>query len=429
MRLKIGILGGAEMARMLAPAGYPLGMSFRIYDPSPDTCAGQVVADHVAAGFDDKAALRRFAEGLDVVTYEWENVPVEAVRFLSPLVRVEPSLGALEVAQDRFLEKSLFRKLNIDTAPYAAVDSLDDLRTAAGVVGLPAVLKTRRLWYDGKGQFKLESMVDIEPAWRALGGEPLILEGFVPFRRELSILAVSGRWKGASSGAVSWRRISFQQGGPGPIVTRLTRQSQDRVPPRILDAIERARQAASLRSQKEWTSLMRGEVDFYPLVENVHRDGILRTSRAPAPDVTPQMQAEAESIAARIMGATYYIGVLAIELFEHEGRLLANEMAPGVHNSGHWTIEGAETSQFENHLRAVLGLPLGSTAARGVSAMLNLIGATPDPAAVLAVPGAHLHLYGKAPAPGRKLGHLTLRADEPGDLRRLLASLERLLQE
>ena len=409
------------MARMLAPAGYPLGMSFRIYDPSPDACAGQVVADHVAAGFDDKAALRRFAEGLDVVTYEWENVPVEAVRFLSPLVRVEPSVGALEVAQDRFLEKGLFRKLNIDTAPYAAVDSLDDLRAAAGVVGLPAVLKTRRLEEDGKGQVKLESMVDIEPAWRALSGEPLILEGFVQFERELSILAARGPVRPTP---MSVSRMNLQgQTAQGNLVTA----SGSPAPGDWLrEQMRRLRAGSAPRA----LSLAFGGADlvFYPVVENVHSEGILRTSRAPAPNLAPELQAEAEDIAALVMEATGYIGVLAIELFEHEGRPLANEMAPRVHNSGHWTIEGAETSQFENHLRAICGLPLGPTAVRGHSAMVNLIAHVPESDALLRVPGTHLHLYGKEPRRGRKIGHITVRVDDAATIESSLSRIGRLIE-
>ncbi len=366
--MKVGILGGGQLGRMLALAGYPLGLSFRILDPARDACAGQVVPDHVVAGFDDKAALARFAEGLDVITYEWENVPVEAVRYLSRLVKVYPPLEALEVSQDRLLEKSLFRKIGIETAPYAAVDSLDALRQAVEVTGLPAILKTRRLGYDGKGQYKLDAAADMEPAWQAVGGSASILEGFVPFTRELSILAVRGRTRGDRS------------------------------------------------------------TSFYPLIENVHRDGILRTSRAPAPGVTSELQMEAEGIVARVMEATDYAGLLAIELFEHEGRLLANEMAPRVHNSGHWTIEGAETSQFENHIRAVCGFSLGSTELRGHSAMVNLISRAPESDSVLQIPGAHLHLYGKESRPGRKVGHITVCANEASAIENSLSQIAPLIE-
>jgi 5-(carboxyamino)imidazole ribonucleotide synthase len=227
-------------------------------------------------------------------------------------------------------------------------------------MGLPTVLKTRRMGYDGKGQVVLKSMEDAKGALESLGRQPLILEGFVPFSRELSIISVRDR---------------------------------------------------------------EGETAFYPLVENHHREGILRLSLAPAPNLSAELQAEAEGYASKMLESLQYVGVLAIELFEVEGRLLANEMAPRVHNSGHWTIEGAETSQFENHLRAIAGLPLGSTAAVGYSAMINIIGEAPDPSRVLAVPGAHLHLYGKAPRRGRKLGHVTLRANEAETLRANMKAL------
>jgi 5-(carboxyamino)imidazole ribonucleotide synthase len=361
----VGVLGGGQLGRMLALAGYPLGLRFRFLDRAADATSGQV-GELVVGDYEDPAVLDRFAAGLTVATYEFENVPVVAARRLAERVPLFPAARALEVAQDRFAEKTLFGELGIPVAPFARVDTRADLEAAVGRLGLPAVLKTRRLGYDGKGQAVLREPGDVEAAWARLGDVPLLLEGFVRFERELSVLAARGR---------------------------------------------------------------DGQTAFYPLVENHHRDGILRKSLAPAPGLTPDLTAQAESHAARVLDALGYAGVLAIELFQEGGRLLANELAPRVHNSGHWTIEGAETSQFENHLRAVLGLPLGSTAPRGVSAMLNLIGATPDPAAVLAVPGVHLHLYGKAPAPGRKLGHLTLRADGHGDLRTLLASLERLPQE
>ena len=337
---------------MLALVGYPLGMRFRFLDPAPDSPAGHL-AEHIAARYDDRAALERFAAGLDVVTYEFENVPGEAARYLSARLPVYPPPGALTVSQDRLTEKTFFREHGIPTPDFAAVSTLDDLRAGLERVGLPAVLKTRRFGYDGKGQAVLRSPGEADAAWGALGaGErPLILEAFVAFRRELSVLAVRGRG---------------------------------------------------------------GETAFYPLVENHHREGILRLSVAPAPGLTPELQRLAEGYAGRALDALGYAGVLAIELFEVDGGLMANEMAPRVHNSGHWTTEGAETSQFENHLRAVAGLPLGSPAPRGYSAMVNIIGTLPDPAAVLAVDGTHLHLYGKEPRAGRKLGHVTVRGDDQG---------------
>ncbi len=344
----VGILGGGQLGRMLALAGYPLGLRFRVLDPAPDACAGQL-AEQMAGSYDDPGALERFAAGLSVATYEFENVPVEAARLLSRHVAVYPPPEALEAAQDRLAEKHFFRRLDIPTPAFMQVDDRASLHAAIEQLGLPAVLKTRRMGYDGKGQAILHSRAEVEGAWEMLGGggKPLILEQFVPFSRELSILAVRGG---------------------------------------------------------------SGETAFYPLVENHHREGILRLSLAPAPHLSPQLQARAEEYAGRALEALDYRGVLAIELFEVEGALWANEMAPRVHNSGHWTIEGAQTSQFANHLRACLGLPLGSTEALGHWAMLNIIGDLPNLSRVLQMPDAHLHLYGKAPRQGRKLGHITLRS-------------------
>ncbi len=333
---------------MLALAGYPLGLRFRFLDPSEDACAGQL-AEHIVGSYDDPADIERFAQGLDVVTYEFENVPVETARRLARRVAVYPPPEALEVAQDRLTEKSFFREHGIPTPPFLPLATREELSKALRTLGTPAVLKTRRFGYDGKGQAVIGSEADAGDAWFALGGKPLILEGFVPFDRELSILGVRGR---------------------------------------------------------------RGEIAFYPLVENHHREGILRLSIAPAPHISHEMQATAEGYARRVMEALDYVGVLAIELFQVGGELLANEMAPRVHNSGHWTKEGAETSQFENHLRAILGMPPGSTATRGYSAMLNIIGDIPDTSQVLRLPNTHLHLYGKEPRAGRKIGHVTLRADD-----------------
>jgi 5-(carboxyamino)imidazole ribonucleotide synthase len=342
--MNVGVLGGGQLGRMLALAGYPLGLRFRFLDLSPLAPAGHLAELH-NGDYEDADVLERFADKLDVVTYEFENVPVASARLLAERVPVYPPARALEVAQDRLTEKTFFQSLNISTPPFVAVDSEESFRSALRQIGLPAVLKTRRMGYDGKGQIVLREPGDAEYAWRILGDVPQILEGFVPFRRELSVLSVRGR---------------------------------------------------------------SGEAAFYPLVENHHREGMLRLSLAPAPGLTAELQSQAEDYARRVLEALGYVGVLAIELFEVDGRLLANEMAPRVHNSGHWTIEGAVTSQFENHLRAVLGLPLGSTAAVGHAAMINLIGSTPPPETVLRVPRAHLHLYGKSPAAGRKLGHVTI---------------------
>jgi 5-(carboxyamino)imidazole ribonucleotide synthase len=309
---------------MLALAGMPLGLGHRFLDPSPDACAG-AVGELLVGAYDDPELLDRLADGAAAVTYEFENVPAAAALRVGAL----PGPQALEASQDRLVEKELFSRLGIPTARFG---SLEDS-------GLPALVKTRRLGYDGKGQRLVQAA---EP----LGYDELA-EELVPFSRELSLLAVRGR---------------------------------------------------------------DGETAFYPLVENVHEKGILRVSRAPAADAP---QAEAEEYGRRLLDELDYVGVLALELFEVDGRLLANELAPRVHNTGHWTIDGAATSQFENHLRAVLGLPLGATAARAPSVMVNLIGDVPPLEALLALPGAHVHLYGKEPRPGRKVGHVTLvGADE-----------------
>ena len=339
----VGVLGAGQLGRMLALAGVPMGLRFAYYDPSPDAPAAALGAFHCGR-WDDGARLDAFASACDVVTYEFENVPVDVARRIEAKRPVHPAPRALEVAQDRIHEKSLFRELGIETAPFATVDGPEDLERALATMGLPAVLKTRRDGYDGKGQRVIRDDSEAAAARSELGGSGLILEGFVPFDRELSILAARG---------------------------------------------------------------IDGSLAFWPLVENVHREGILRVSTAPAPGCDTRMTEAASSIARRVLDHLGYVGVLAIELFECGGRLLANEMAPRVHNSGHWTIEGAETSQFANHVRAVCGWPLGRTEPRGVAAMVNLVGTAPEAVDVLRIPGANLHLYDKAPRPGRKLGHVT----------------------
>jgi len=361
----IGILGAGQLGRMLALAGIPLGLRFRFLDPVIDSPAGQV-AEHIVAAYEDAQAVQRFTAGLDVLTFEFENVSLELLRSLETSVPVLPRPLALEKSQDRFIEKSFFKSLGIPTPDFAEVNSKTDLDEAVRKLGLPAVLKTRRLGYDGKGQFVLKTASDIDPAWTALGSTPLILEKWVSFQRELSVLGARGR---------------------------------------------------------------DGRTEFYPLAENHHRDGILRLSLAPAPNLMLELQAKAEGYAQSVMAALDYVGVLAIELFQVGDQLIANEMAPRVHNSGHWTIEGAVTSQFENHIRAVAGLPLGSTRAPGSSAMINIIGEMPDPKAILKVDGAHLHVYGKEPRPGRKLGHVTLVERNRGPLYEKLHLLKGLIDK
>jgi 5-(carboxyamino)imidazole ribonucleotide synthase len=362
--MRIGVLGGGQLGRMLALAGYPLGARFRHVGTAQDTSAREV-AEHINAAYEDHDALKRFADGLDVVTYESENVPLDAAQFIAGHVPVMPSLEALRVSQDRLNEKLTFAELGVPTAPYAEVASFEALRAAAPRIGYPAILKTRRMGYDGKGQFVLRGPDELPMAWERLHSTQLILEGLVPFDRELSIIAVRGR---------------------------------------------------------------RGETLFYPLVENIHADGILRVSYAPAPDAE-EIQSVAEDYATRLLDALDYVGVLAIELFQAGAQLIANEMAPRVHNSGHWTIEGAQTSQFENHVRAILGYPLGDVAPIGCSAMVNIIGRLPEPEQVLRHRDAHLHLYGKGVRPGRKLGHITLRGDESQALRRRAEELLREIAE
>ena len=347
--MRVGFLGGGQLARMMALSGIPLGIGSVFLDPAPDACAG-VAGELIVDAYDSADGLDRLAAAADVVTFEFESVPASSAERLASHVAVHPPPRALEVAQDRLYEKQLFERLGIETTGFQPVDSQANLDEAARA----GVLKTRRLGYDGKGQRVLADARDAAGAFEALGGVPLLLEDMVRFDRELSAIAVRG---------------------------------QD------------------------------GDVRCYPLVENHHAEGILRVTHAPAPDLTPGLQELGERYVAAVLDELDYVGVLALELFQVGDRLLANEMAPRVHNSGHWTIEGAQTSQFENHLRAVCGLPLGDVAARGSSTMVNLIGTVPDEAAVLAVEGAHLHLYGKAPRPGRKLGHVTVTGG--GDWRRI----------
>jgi len=360
--VNIGILGAGQLGRMLALAGYPLGLSFRFYDEVPDAPAGQL-APLVVGKFDDHAALDRFADGLDVITYEFENVPVAAVRHLAQRIAVYPPAAALDIAQDRVSEKKCFQSLGIQTAKFAAIDSEEDLKAAENSVGFPAVLKTRRMGYDGKGQAVVKSHTEATSAMHQMGGKGLILESFVNFEREFSIIAV--------------------------------------------------------RSTT-------GQTAVYPAVENVHSGGILRQSIAPAPGVSKEHVAAACKHAEAVIKSLNYVGVLAIEFFCKKDGVAANEMAPRVHNSGHWTIEGSRTSQFENHLRAILGWPLGSTEMRsGQAGMINVIGGVPDADAVLRL-GAHLHMYGKRPRAGRKLGHATIVGNAIEEsVRQLRAVIER----
>jgi 5-(carboxyamino)imidazole ribonucleotide synthase len=351
----VGILGGGQLARMMALSGAPLGLRFLVMDTVADACAGQF-APLIVGDWRDEKALGEFASRVDVTTFDFENVPAESAQWLAERVPVFPQPRALAVAQDRLAEKTLFRELGIPVPEFAAIASREDLDSAIAQLGTPCILKTRRLGYDGKGQFRIKTPADAVAAWDALGAQAttvgLILEGFIAFERELSVVAVRGR---------------------------------------------------------------DGEFRTWPLTENWHVDGVLSASLAPA-KVDAAMAQTAFDHAKKLAEALDYVGVFALELFCRDGELLANELAPRVHNSGHWTIEGSETSQFQNHLRAVLGLPLGDTRMVGLACMLNWIGSMPDAGVVLREAGGHWHDYGKEPRAGRKVGHATLRADSANDL-------------
>jgi 5-(carboxyamino)imidazole ribonucleotide synthase len=375
----VGVLGAGQLARMIALAGIPLGLDFIFLDPSADACANKL-GEHLHGDYSDPELLAQLAERADVVTYEFENVPAEVAEFLAAHTQVHPSAEALGVAQDRLIEKSFFHDLDIPTPNYAAVDSLESLELAMTTLGYPAILKSRTQGYDGKGQSLLKSADDLKPAWELLEGVPAVgrigslpiatlppslavVEAFVPFNREVSIIAV--------------RNVS-------------------------------------------------GAIVFYPLSENLHRGGILRVSECRADD---PMQQQAEIYVSRLLEELEYVGVLALELFEIDGQLVANEFAPRVHNSGHWTIEGAETSQFENHLRAILDLPLGATKPVGKAAMVNFIGGLPKTEELLKIPQAHLHLYDKSPRKGRKVAHATVRAENQQQLSELVNKLTMLANQ
>ncbi len=347
--MTIGIVGGGQLGQMLALAGYPLGLDFLFVDHSAASPAGRV-APVLTGELNDPALLRQLAQRCDVISFDWENASVSDLRTATRGTRTAPPLRALAASQDRLHEKRTFQRLGIPTTRFAAIETLVQLRRAVQRIGLPGVLKTRRLGYDGKGQYVLRTAADVEVAWQQLGTAPLLYEEFVPFDSEVSIIGVRAR-----SGAIG----------------------------------------------------------IYALNRNFHHDGILRLTVAPWPD--PRLQRAAAASLRRVLRAFSYVGVLTLEFFVRGRRLIANEMAPRVHNSGHWTIEGAVTSQFENHVRAIAGLPLGITTARGHCAMINLIGSMPPPA-LLAEPGLHWHDYGKEPRHGRKLGHLTLV--EPSAARR-----------
>jgi 5-(carboxyamino)imidazole ribonucleotide synthase len=343
----IGILGGGQLGRMLAMAAAQLGYRAHIYSPEGSGPASEVSAAWTQGRYDDGEALARFSHAVDVVTFEFENIPAEPLRRLAEHAPLHPNPAALEVAQDRLVEKQFVAKLGGTPAPFRAVASRAELDAAIAEIGAPAILKTRRFGYDGKGQARLASSADAGAAWDAIGAQPAVLEGYVRFAQEFSVIAV--------------------RTGDGAFAT-------------------------------------------WDVPDNVHVDGILATSTVPARGLIAEQALGAAALARRVADALDYVGVLTLEFFATEAGPVFNEMAPRVHNSGHWTIEGALTSQFQNHIRAICGLPLGATTLTGPAVqMRNLIGTEAnDWAAILADPGAHLHLYGKREArPGRKMGHVT----------------------
>ncbi len=362
--LRIGVLGGGQLGRMMALAGTPLNLTFSFYESTtdcPSACLGPVFGDKD----NSTASLDAFIDSADVFTYEFENIPAAWVERIAARKPVFPGVKSLATSQNRLNEKALFSKLDIPTARHAEIRSQADLEAAVTAIGLPLVIKTVTLGYDGKGQFLLRDAAQIADAWAALGTQaPLMAEAFVPFTRELSIIAV--------------------------------------------------------RDQA-------GRIRCYPLTQNVHHHGILSHSVAPAPDITPALQATAERYISAIMEELGHVGVMTLEMFDTPDGLVANETAPRVHNSGHWTIEGSHCSQFENHVRAVAGLPVGATTCEHPVAMVNIIGQHPVSAEVLAQTDVHLHLYSKSERDGRKLGHITVTGDNREELEARLRALAGIL--
>lgn len=358
----VGVLGAGQLARMLALAGYPLGLKFRFLDPTADACAFPL-GEELVGSFDDRLLLDRLGMDAQVVTYEFENVSSIGVEYLSRRVRLHPPAQALNVKQDRLREKRLFRGLGLPTAEFLAIEAENDISRVSRRLGFPMVLKTRSHGYDGKNQFVVNTEGELRRVCNGLPRGSLLAEQFVAFDREVSLIAV--------------RSVS-------------------------------------------------GETAYYPLAENIHRQGVLDSSRSRPNDPVASV---AREYAAKLLARLDYIGVLALELFQVGHELLANEFAPRVHNTGHWTIEGAETSQFENHLRAILGLPLGATGPVGSAAMVNLIQDLPDAHRVLKIPGVHLHIYGKPKRLGRKVGHLTIWGADEGKLEERLNEYSRSAAE
>jgi len=362
---RIGVLGAGQLGRMLAISGYPLGQKFGFYGSNENEPSA--LLGHMHMQSDDADSMAELVSFSDVITYESENTDVALVREIAKTTPVYPAEKSLYMSQHRGREKGLFDQLNIPCAPYQVVDTLEALKAAVEKIGLPAVLKTTTEGYDGKGQFVLKTKDQIDQAWSDIGGRELILEGFVNFQRELSMVAVRNA---------------------------------------------------------------NNEHVYYPLVQNVHHDGILRYTIAPARDVSDKVQKQAEAYMQSLLDELDHVGVLTLELFDTANGLVANEIAPRVHNSGHWTIEGAFTSQFENHVRAITGMPLGDTSPRQpVAAMINIIGKTGPVDKVLSMPKAYLHLYDKAERDARKLGHITVLAEDEDELYKHIQALSEFLPE
>ncbi|NVK22489.1 MAG: 5-(carboxyamino)imidazole ribonucleotide synthase [Kangiellaceae bacterium] len=346
--MKIGILGGGQLAQMLAQAGESLDMQFAFVAPEQDACAAPY-GKHLMYPYLDPKAKEELENWADIVTYEFESIPVPLVEALEQVKPVHPSSQALTLASDRLNEKNMFNQQGIETAKFATVDSLQDLQIAVEKVGLPAILKTRRDGYDGKGQVVLRDQSQLEAAWESLSPVACILESMVNFKREVSIVAS-----------------------------------------RNVD----------------------GDIAYYPLAENYHREGILRLSLSLQND---PKQKEAEEIIRKVMEKVGYVGTMAVELFDLGDKFAANELSPRVHNSGHWSMDGAIASQFKNHLLAIANQPLQDTSLQNATAMVNLIGAIPDKDLVAEIPNAVLYDYGKEPKPGRKVGHINISADGDND--------------
>lgn len=361
--MKIGVLGAGQLGRMLALSAYPLGHQMRflaLSEEDPSSLLGKTFIHN-----NNPEMVSNFADSSDIVTYESENTDVTIVNEISKNTKVYPSDKSLYISQHRGREKALLDTLKIPCAPYQMVNSLDDLKSAIKNIGIPSILKTATDGYDGKGQFLIKSEAQIDEAWEKMSGVDSILEGFINFKRELSLIAVRG---------------------------------------------------------------IDGSLEYYPLVENSHHEGILRQTLAPAQNISVSLQNKAEEYMSSLLKEIKHIGVLTIELFESDDGLLVNEIAPRVHNSGHWTIEGAQTSQFENHIRAITESPLGQTTMTSkFSAMINIIGVHGPIQKVLKTKNAHLHLYNKAERTGRKLGHITLTSNSIDELNKTIDSLKEYL--